>query len=174
MREYHPHFWWLYKKWLLKVIFHKPLVIWAALFKNIFMCLRHSTMAIPFYTQIMFCHRPSIVVPLVSFPFFCSRCFSPFCCQVCHPFQRQMPCPIYFVNVVLYHKPCQFGWANVTNVRTQPYYSVTMDFQQVISFENSLFRFFVVRMKSGSWSFLIVQLQKAPCYSSHKYASHAT
>lgn len=30
------------------------------------MCLLHSTMAMPFYTQIMFCHRPSIAVPLVT------------------------------------------------------------------------------------------------------------
>jgi len=30
------------------------------------MCLLHSTMAIPFYMQIMFYHRPSIAVPLVT------------------------------------------------------------------------------------------------------------
>jgi len=66
MREYHSHFWWLYKKCPLKVIFHMPLVIWTALFKNILMCLLHSTMAIPFYMQIMFCHCPSIAVPLVT------------------------------------------------------------------------------------------------------------
>ena len=30
------------------------------------MCLLHSTMAMPFYVQIMICHRPSIAVPLVT------------------------------------------------------------------------------------------------------------